>query len=86
MNRNKFEAKVADNAKCKPKMLSTFVNTRLKSRTQIEDLPREDVSFARTSLEKAEELNKFLPLYLLMKISYKYQNLKTGQTKCRSPW
>ena len=59
MSRSKFEAKIVDNAKHEPKLLWKYVNSRLKSRAQIEDLLREDGSFARTSLEKAEELNRF---------------------------
>ena len=58
-SRSKYEANVVNNAKEKPKMLWKYINSRLKVRSQIEDLQREDGSFAQTSSDKAEELNRF---------------------------
>ena len=57
--RRKFEANLIKNVKCKPKMLWKYINSRLKTRTRVEDLLREDGLYARTASEKAEELHKF---------------------------
>jgi hypothetical protein len=55
-----FENKLAREVKTNPKAFWKYANSRLKSRTRIDDLNREDGTQATTNKEKAEEFNKFL--------------------------
>ncbi|KAK3864509.1 hypothetical protein Pcinc_029814 [Petrolisthes cinctipes] len=54
------EENLARNMKKYPKAMWRYVNSRLKTRSGIEDLKREDGSMARTSQEKAEEPTRFI--------------------------
>ena len=54
--RRDHETKLAQDFKEKPKLMWRYINSRLKTRSCIEDLNRTDGTAARTNLEKAEEL------------------------------
>ena len=45
--------------KTNPKAFWKYANSKLKTRTRIDDLDREDGTKATTNREKAEEFNKF---------------------------
>ena len=57
--RRNHEIKLVREFKEKPKPMWKYINSRLKTRTSIEDLECEDGSVARTDMEKAEELRRF---------------------------
>ena len=57
--RKNHETKLAEEFKEKPKKMWGYINSRLKTRSCIEELCRGDGTIARTDSEKAEELRKF---------------------------
>ena len=54
-----FEQNVAKQSKTNPKMFYGYANSKIKCRTGIADLNKEDGSTARSDKEKAELLNQF---------------------------
>ena len=54
-----FENKLAREVKTNPKAFWKYANSRLKTRTRIDNLDREDGTRATTNKEKVEEFNKF---------------------------
>jgi hypothetical protein len=52
-----FENKIAREVKTNPKAFWRYASSRLKTRTRIDDLERDDGSRATTNREKAEEFN-----------------------------
>ena len=54
-----FEKELAKNAKSNPKSLWRYTNSRLKTKSRVEDLARSDGSMATTEVEKAETLAQF---------------------------
>ena len=54
-----FEKKLAQEVKGNPKAFWKYAQSRLKTKTRIDDLEREDGSRATTGVEKAEEFNTF---------------------------
>ena len=54
--RRKHEIKLAQEFKDKPKKMWNYINSRLKTRSCVEDLKHHDGTMATTNLEKAEQL------------------------------
>lgn len=54
-----YERKIAEESKKNPKLFYSYANSKMKSKSGIADLTKEDGSKTKTDEEKAELLNKF---------------------------
>jgi len=63
-----YEKSIARKSKKNPQTFFKYANSKLKTRSGVAELQREDGSVTQTDEEKAEVLNRFLAVYILPKI------------------